>query len=134
MDKSLKLDPYDGSSWAAKAMVAASRYEWENTDEYLSKAIHLRPTFAPYYVNRAMARYNANNLRGAISDYDMAVDVDPENYVAHYNRGLLRMDVGDDNRAIIDFDFVLRKDPDNVMALFNRGMLKKEDSDDEDDD
>ena len=125
LDKSIKLDPYDGSTWAAKAMVAAHRDEWENTDKYLSKAIHLKPTFAPYYVNRAMARYNINNLRGALADYDMALDVDPENYIAHYNRGLLRMDVGDDNRAITDFDFVLKKDPDNVMALFNRGMLRE---------
>lgn len=129
LDKSLKLDPYDGSTWAAKAMLAASRYEWKNTDEYLSKAIHLRPTFASYYVNRAMARYNVNNIRGALADYDMAVDVDPDSYIAHYNRGLLRMDVGDDNRAIEDLDFVLKKDPENVMALFNRGILREKTGD-----
>ena len=125
LDKSIKLDPYDGSAWAAKAMLAAHRDEWKNTDEYLSRAIHLKPTFAPYYVNRAMARYNINNLRGALADYDRALDVDPENYIAHYNRGLLRMDVGDDNRAITDFDYVLKVDPENVMALFNRGMLRE---------
>ena len=125
LDKSIKLDPYDGSTWAAKAMLAAHREEWDNTEKYLSKSIHLKPSFAPYYVNRAMARYNMNNLRGALLDYDMAIDVDPENYIAHYNRGLLRMDVGDDNRAITDFDHVLKKDPENVMALFNRGMLKE---------
>ena len=43
-----------------------------------------------------------------MSDYDLALDVDPNNFSGHYNRGLLRAQVGDDNRAIEDFDFVLK--------------------------
>ena len=58
-----------------------------------------------------------------MADYDMALDIDPNNFLAHYNRGLLRAQVGDDNRAILDFDFVLRLEPDNIMALFNRALL-----------
>ena len=58
-----------------------------------------------------------------MADYDMALDLEPNNFLGHYNRGLLRTDVGDDNRAILDFDFVLRLEPDNMLALFNRGVL-----------
>lgn len=76
------------------------------------------------YINRALARYHQNNLRGAMSDYDLALDVDPNNFIGHYNRGLLRAQVGDDNRAIEDFDFVLKVEPDNMMATFNRGLLR----------
>ena len=75
------------------------------------------------YINRAMARYNQNNLRGAMADYDTALDLDPNNFLGHYNRGLLRAQVGDDNRGIEDFDFVLKLEPDNLMALFNRALL-----------
>ncbi len=35
-----------------------------------------------------------------MSDYDLALDIDPNNFIGHYNRGLLRAQVGDDNRAI----------------------------------
>ena len=59
-----------------------------------------------------------------MSDYDLAINVDPNNFLGHYNRGLLRAQVGDDNRAIEDFDFVLNVEPNNMMALFNRGLLK----------
>ena len=58
-----------------------------------------------------------------MDDYDMAIDLDPNNFLGHYNRGLLRMQLGDDNRAIADFDFVVAMEPDNFLAIFNRGVL-----------
>ena len=62
-------------------------------------------------------------------DYDLALDIDPNNFLGHYNRGLLRAQVGDDNRAIEDFDFVLEMEPDNMMAAFNRGLLRAQTGD-----
>ena len=58
-----------------------------------------------------------------MSDYDLALDIDPNNFLGHYNRGLLRAQVGDDNRAIEDFDFVLKMEPDNMMAAFNKWLV-----------
>jgi tetratricopeptide (TPR) repeat protein len=97
--------------------------KWKEGEEYLSKSIHLLPKNAGNYINRALARYNQNNLRGAMADYDTALDLEPNNFLGHYNRGLLRAQVGDDNRGIEDFDFVLKLEPDNLMALFNRALL-----------
>ena len=54
---------------------------------------------------------------------DVAIDIDPNNFLAHYNRGLLRIQVGDDNRAIDDFNYVLQMEPDNLMAIYNRATL-----------
>ena len=64
-----------------------------------------------------------------MSDYDLALDIDPANFMGHYNRGLLRAQVGDDNRAIEDFDFVLNIDPDDMMATYNRGLLRSQTGD-----
>jgi tetratricopeptide (TPR) repeat protein len=58
-----------------------------------------------------------------MADYDLALDMEPNNFIGHYNRGLLRAQVGDDNRAIEDFNFVIEMEPDNMMAIFNRGLL-----------
>lgn len=58
-----------------------------------------------------------------MSDYDNAIDLDPNNFLAHYNRGLMRVQLGDDNRAITDFDFVIKMEPQNFMAIFNRALL-----------
>ena len=76
-----------------------------------NQAIRLSARNAGNYINRALARFHQNNLRGAMSDYDLALDIDPNNFIGHYNRGLLRAQVGDDNRAIEDFNFVSRWSP-----------------------
>ena len=34
-----------------------------------------------------------------MADYDKAIEIDPNNFLAHYNRGQLRVMVGDDNRG-----------------------------------
>ena len=68
-------------------------------DEALTKSLHFKPNNVNSYINRALARININNLRGAMSDYDAAIDLDPHNFLAHYNRGLMRVQLGDDNRA-----------------------------------
>ena len=86
LDKCLKVAPYDVDAWNMRGMIALSRAEWKNADTYLSKVIHLKPKNAANYVNRALARYNINNLRGAMADYDTALDFDPNNFLAHYNR------------------------------------------------
>jgi tetratricopeptide (TPR) repeat protein len=106
-----------------RSVISLAREEWKESEDYLNKAIHLLPKQGGLYINRALARFNQNNLRGAMADYDMALDFEPNNFLGHYNRGLLRAQVGDDNRAITDFDFVLKLEPDNWMALFNRALL-----------
>ena len=65
----------------------------------------------------------------SLFDYDLALDIDPNNFIGHYNRGLLRAQVGDGNRAIEDFDFVIKMEPDNMMAVFNRGLLRAQTGD-----
>lgn len=128
-DRALKLDPYDGETWAGRSVISLARSEWKEAEQFLDKTIHLLPRHVGSYINRALARFNQNNLRGAMADYDTALDIDPNNFLGHYNRGLLRAQVGDDNRGIEDFDFVLKLEPDNLMALFNRALLLEQTGD-----
>ena len=83
LDKSLEIDPYDGGIWAERAIISLSQKNWKEGEEYLTKSIRLLPRHASNYINRAMARYNQNNLRGAMADYDTALDIDPNNFLGH---------------------------------------------------
>jgi len=56
-------------------------------------------------------KYNLNDLRGAMADYDRVIETDPNNLIARFNRGLLRAQVADNNRAIEDFNKVLELNP-----------------------
>jgi tetratricopeptide (TPR) repeat protein len=95
----------------------------------LNEAIRLEAKNPEYYIRRGLVRYYLNDLRGAMSDYDVSVSMNDNNLVARFNRGLLRAQVGDDNNAIKDFDAVLQQDPDNYQALYNRGLLKNQTGD-----
>ena len=123
VEQCLVVDPNYANAWRLKAYVLMMREQWQESETAWTKSLQYKPKDVGCYINRASVRLHVNNLRGAMSDYDMALDLAPNNFLAHYNRGLLRMRVGDNNRAIEDFDYVLSLEPGNVMALFNRTTL-----------
>lgn len=122
LEASLKINKYDSEVYATRALLYVQQERYEDAEADLTYAIHLNPK-SNYYINRALTRYYRQDLRGAMSDYDLAIDLDPNNVFGHYNRGLLRAQVGDDNRAIEDFSVVVEYEPDNTMAVFNRALL-----------
>ncbi len=124
VEDALLLSPYDSDILGFKAELSLRQDAYEQAEGEFDRAIKIKPgSDANLYIGRALARYYRNNLRGAMDDYDAALQIDADNYYAHLNRGLLRAQVGDDNRAITDFDVVLRKEPDNMIVLFNRAIL-----------
>ena len=122
LEASLKINKYDSDVYATRALLYVQQERYEEAEDDLTYAIHLNPK-SNYYINRALTRYYRQELRGAMSDYDLALDLDPHNVLGHYNRGLLRTQVGDDNRAIEDFNVVIEHEPDKTMAVFNRALL-----------
>ncbi len=122
LEASLRINRYDSEVYATRALVYLQQERYEDAEDDLTYAIHLNPKSA-YYINRALTRYYRQDLRGAMNDYDLALDLDSGNVLGHYNRGLLRAQVGDDNRAIEDFNVVIEYEPDNTMAIFNRALL-----------
>lgn len=123
VDKALDVNQYDGSALTMKAQMLLQRNKFKDGESYLDRAIVQRPRQADLYLNRALARYNQENLRGAMDDYDATLEINPTSFLGHYNRALLRAQVGDDNRAIEDFNFVIEKEPDNHIAIYNRAIL-----------
>ena len=95
IDHSIDLSPYDGDNWSAKAIILLQTKQYKEAEECLDQSIRLSIRNVPNYINRAMARYNQNNLRGAMDDYDRALDAEPNNFIGRYNRGLLRSQLGD---------------------------------------
>lgn len=122
LEASLKINKYDSEVYATRALVYLQQERYEEAESDLTYAIHLSPKCG-YYINRALTRYYRQELRGAMNDYDLALDLEPNNVLGRYNRGLLRAQVGDDNRAIEDFNVVIEFEPDNTMAVFNRALL-----------
>lgn len=89
----------------------------------MERAVTLQPDRAYLRVNRAIARYNAHDLNGAIDDFDYVLTVDPLNYQALFNRAMLRAELHDNDRALADLDRVLELRPNDLRARYNRAAV-----------
>jgi tetratricopeptide (TPR) repeat protein len=52
------------------------------------------------YFNRALVRYNAKDIMGALGDLERVLREDPGNSLTLYNRALIRSQIGDYNNAV----------------------------------
>ncbi len=43
LDKSLEIDPYDGSTWTMRSIISLARKEWKDAEGYLDKETELGP-------------------------------------------------------------------------------------------
>lgn len=122
LDTLLSIDKYDHAAYMSRAIINLGKKRYDEVERDLTYAIKLSPQ-SGHYINRAIAREEQDNLIGAMKDLDMAIELEPDNALAHMNRGLLREKVGDYNRAIEDYTFVLECVPDHIRARYARAML-----------
>jgi tetratricopeptide (TPR) repeat protein len=71
---------------------------------------------------RAMAKYNANDLRGALEGFNEVIRLDPKFTSAYVNRGNIKDDLGDSKGALEDYSKALSLDKQDYSAYLNRGI------------
>jgi tetratricopeptide (TPR) repeat protein len=76
------------------------------------------------YLLRGIQRVDKGDLEGAITDYDQAIRLNPNNDEAYYNRGIWRSEKGDIDGAIADYDQAIRLNPKAASAYINRGAAR----------
>lgn len=125
IDMALDINKYSSYGYAVRALLRFQfMHETDSAIMDMDEAIKLDPKMSGYYINRAVMRYYAEDLRGAMDDYTHVTEVDPMNAQAWYNRGLLRMQVGEYNDAADDFTNVIKMEPDNTFAYYNRAIIR----------
>jgi tetratricopeptide (TPR) repeat protein len=78
----------------------------------------------PYFM-RANGKVLLNDYRGAISDYDKAIEFDPLNAEAYSYRANAKRTIEDFSGAIDDFNKLILIEPKNSDAYFFRGLCKR---------
>ena len=80
------------------------------------------------YFNRALNKRYLDDIKGAISDYNLAIKIRPDYIKALNNRGYAKLLLEDYKGAITDFTILLKYDQYKTefsnMALGNRGIAK----------
>jgi tetratricopeptide (TPR) repeat protein len=76
------------------------------------------------YFLSANQKYEINDLRGSLADYNQAISLNPKYSAAYYNRGNLKDDLNDPQSALADFNIAISLDPKYSAAYNNRGFIK----------
>ena len=79
---------------------------------------------AETYFARGNAKAAFGQYVAAISDYDKAIQLKPDDADAYYNRGLAKYYLGQYLAAIQDYDAAIQLKPDDAKAYLNRGTTK----------
>jgi WD40 repeat protein/tetratricopeptide (TPR) repeat protein len=81
--QALKMDPNNGRACVERARIHLDREEWDKADEYFSKAMKLIHGEKEIWRGRAKARARQNHSEEAISDYQEALRLAPEDGLLH---------------------------------------------------
>lgn len=80
---------------------------------------------AEAFLTKGLEKYERQGYRGAIEDYDQAIQLKPDFASAYNNRGIVRSELGDKNGEIEDYDQAIRLKPNNANAYTNRGIARR---------
>ena len=76
------------------------------------------------YFNKGVAKAQSNDFKGAIVDFNMAIELNPQFAEAYYNRGSAKFRLQDNKSAIEDFNKAISINPTFTQAYYNRGVVK----------
>lgn len=95
----------------------------ENYEQALLEGAQLPKTLlADIYNDRGLARLELKDLKGAISDFSIAIRINVNDDRAYYNRGCACHRLGDHISAIRNFTQSLQLNPVNPEAYVNRAI------------
>ena len=83
-----------------------------------------RSISAETYFTWGNTKYGLGDYKGAITDYDSAIRLNPDYATTYYNRGNAKITLGQHFAAIADYDTAIRLNPDYAEAHINRGIAK----------
>jgi tetratricopeptide (TPR) repeat protein len=92
----------------SEGMEKASSGKWTDAINDYNNAIALDPKNADAYYNRALARFNLQDYRGALMDHSRAISIGTSTgadcvSAAYYGRGQCFYQLGQKDKACLDF-------------------------------
>jgi len=79
---------------------------------------------AEEYFDKGVEKSVEGDWKGAIQDYNKAIELNPNYTSAYNNRGSVKSSLGDYRGAIQDFNKSIELKPNYALAYFNRGIAK----------
>ena len=79
---------------------------------------------AEEYLDKGIAKGELGYYRGAIQDFNKAIEIDPNYYEVYNHRGFAKFNLGDYKEAIQDYNKAIEINPNYAFAYHSRGLTK----------
>ena len=89
------------------------------------RALSADPKNRAALYNRAWARRQTGDLRGAAADGRILVELFPQEAGAHFELGAALLVLGKEREALREYDRALELDPDHLDSLLDRSMVRR---------
>jgi len=76
------------------------------------------------YLKAGNTKYELKDYKGALQDYNKAIELNTNYAYAYYNRGIAKYELKDYSGAIQDFTKAIELDPNYAVTYYNRGAAK----------
>ena len=106
-------------------MTFARTSVWKNNFTLWTDVIEKYENVPIAWYNRANAKSDTANYKGAIEDYNEAIRVSPLYFNAYINRANAKTKINDNVGAVEDLNFVISHDSTLVNAYINRAMARR---------
>lgn len=77
---------------------------------------------AKQFNNRGVDKLDQKDYKGAIAEFNQALQLDPQNAKAYFNRGFAYYNLENYQNAIEDYTKAIQINPGDAEALYNRGL------------
>lgn len=108
-----------------EAMIGASISVNDNPKKMNLDNLTLVKILVAAYSNRGTVKQKFNDFSGAVSDFNNAIDLEPNDAELYYNRGYSKTDLFEYQEAIDDYSKAIEINPNYTSAYANRSALKE---------
>lgn len=103
---------YDNADLFDATIQACTRYIKANTGSRRAEG----------FASRASYKHKKGDFKGALKDFDAAIEINPDNAEFYDYRGETRRAMGDDEGAIADYERSIRIDPTYAASYYDYGQ------------
>ncbi len=122
INKAIKLQPKNPNLYNQKCVVLNSLERYTEAEVAINKAIEIAPR-AAFYINRGNLYQEHKKWELALSSYDKAIQVNPNDANTYHNRGVLYQEHKKWELALADYNKTIQINPNNANSYYNRGVI-----------
>jgi protein O-mannosyl-transferase len=102
---------------------------WMDDISFYSDIILKYPKTEVAYTNRGASRKEIHDLKGALADFNKAIELGKKDYKAFSNRGAVYLDMGEYSNALADYKQAIHEKPNHPQILADYGYAQMQTGD-----